>query len=150
MAIFDGVIIPWLAGELVVLSSISGSQLVLNQFMDTLNVKGIRAYGYTGYFDAEQFLGQWFEVDLTIWIDLAKAGQSDDLNDTLNYADAVAIVQKLIRESKFKMIEKLAEAIADAILGTGKTQQVKVALTKCQAPIPDFDGDVTLEILRSR
>lgn len=118
--------------------------------MDTLNIKGIRAYGYTGYFEAEQFLGQWFAVDLTIWIDLGKAGQSDDLNDTLNYADAVAIVQKIIRESRFKMIEKLAEAIAAEILATDKTAKVKVALTKCQAPIPDFDGDVTLEILRSR
>jgi dihydroneopterin aldolase len=118
--------------------------------MDTLNVKGIRAYGYTGYFDAEQFLGQWFEVDLTIWIDLSRAGHSDDLDDTLNYAEAVAIVQKLVRESKFKMIEKLAQAIADAILDTGKTDKVKVALTKCQAPIPDFDGDITLEILRTR
>ena len=118
--------------------------------MDTLNVKGIRVYGYTGFFEAEQFLGQWFEVDLTLWLDLSKAGRSDELTDTLNYADAVAIVQKIVKQSKFKMIERLAEAIADEILDTGKTNKVKVSLTKCQPPIPDFDGVVTLEILRSR
>jgi len=118
--------------------------------MDTLNIKGIRVYGYTGYFEAEQVLGQWFEVDLTLWLDLSKAGQSDELSDTLNYGDAVAIVQNIVKHQKFKMIERLAEAIADEILGTGKTTQVKVSLTKCQAPIPDFDGEVTLEIIRSR
>jgi dihydroneopterin aldolase len=48
------------------------------------------------------------------------------------------------------MIERLAEAIAAGILETGKTNQVKVNLTKCQPPIPDFDGEITLEIIRSR
>ncbi|MEB3191692.1 MAG: dihydroneopterin aldolase [Snowella sp.] len=118
--------------------------------MDTLTVKGIRVYGYTGYFEAEQFLGQWFEVDLTLWLDLSKAGHSDELTDTLNYAEAVMIVQNIVKNQKFKMIERLAEAIATEILETGKTHQVKVNLTKCQAPIPDFDGEVTLEIIRSR
>ena len=75
--------------------------------MDTLNVKGIRVYGYTGFFEAEQFLGQWFEVDLTLWLDLSKAGRSDELTDTLNYADAVAIVQKIVKQSKFKMTRSI-------------------------------------------
>ena len=70
--------------------------------MDTLNVKGIRVYGYTGFFEAEQFLGQWFEVDLTLWLDLSKAGRSDELTDTLNYADAVAIVKKLSNSPNLK------------------------------------------------
>ena len=118
--------------------------------MDTLNIKGIRVYGYTGYFPEEQVLGQWFEVDLTLYLDLSVSGNSDELQDTLNYAEAVEIVQTLIKTQTFKMIEKLAEAIAAAILDTGKISQVKVCLTKCQPPIPDFDGTVTLEILRSR
>ncbi len=36
--------------------------------MDCIHVTGIRAYGYTGYLPEEQSLGQWFEVDLKLWL----------------------------------------------------------------------------------
>lgn len=118
--------------------------------MDVLQVNGIRAYGYTGYFLEEQTLGQWFEVDLTFWLDLAMAGQSDELADTLDYSTIVTMVQDLITTSKFKMIERLADAIATAILQLNQVDQVKVCLTKCHPPIPNFSGEIKLEIVRSR
>ncbi|MEM9218627.1 MAG: dihydroneopterin aldolase [Cyanobacteria bacterium P01_F01_bin.150] len=118
--------------------------------MDVLHVKGIRGYGYTGYFDAEQFLGQWFEVDLIFWLDLSLAGKSDDLNDTLDYGQAVLMTQKIIKTSRFKTVERLADAIANAMLELESVDKVKVSLTKCQPPIPDFEGEVQIEIVRSR
>ena len=118
--------------------------------MDVLQVKGIRAYGYTGYFVEEQKLGQWFEVDLTFWLDLATAGQSDQLEDTLDYSIVVKLVQDIVQTAKFQMIERLAETISTAILDLNKVEQVKVCLTKCQPPIPDFSGEIKLEIVRSR
>ncbi|MEB3231012.1 MAG: dihydroneopterin aldolase [Leptolyngbyaceae bacterium] len=118
--------------------------------MDILNVKGIRGYGYTGYFDAEQTLGQWFEVDLTFWLDLSVAGKSDDLNDTLDYGKAAMITQNIIKTSKFKMVERLADEIANAMLDLDGVNKVKVCLTKCQPPIPEFEGEIQLEIVRSR
>jgi len=118
--------------------------------MDILHVNGIRGYGYTGFFEEEQALGQWFEVDLTFWLDLSVAGESDDLNDTLDYSKVAILVQDLIKSSKFKMIERLADAIASAVLDLSSVEQVKVCLTKCQPPIPDFSGEIKLEIVRSR
>ena len=118
--------------------------------MDVLHVKGIRAYGYTGYLVEEQQLGQWFEVDLSFWLDLARAGRSDELSDTLDYSTVATLVQDLVATSKFKTIECLAEAIATAILDTKKIDRVKVYLTKCQPPIPNFSGHVQLEIVRER
>ena len=56
--------------------------------MDSIQVSGIRAYGYVGYLPEERVLGQWFEVDLTLWVDLAIAGKSDDIADTLDYREA--------------------------------------------------------------
>ena len=60
--------------------------------MDTLRIRAIRAYGYTGFFDAEQELGQWFAVDLAIRLDLSRTGADDDLAHALNYAEVVAAV----------------------------------------------------------
>ncbi|MBW4649974.1 MAG: dihydroneopterin aldolase [Kastovskya adunca ATA6-11-RM4] len=117
--------------------------------MDFIQLTGIRSYGYTGYLQEEQVLGQWFEVDLTLWLDLSHPGQSDNIEDTLDYRRAIEIVKHLVKTSKFALVEKLASTIAEAILKLDKVQQVQVRLSKPAAPIPDFEGKITLEITRS-
>ncbi|MGK7901460.1 MAG: dihydroneopterin aldolase [Hormoscilla sp.] len=123
--------------------------------MDCIHVTGIRCYGYTGLLPEEQVLGQWFEVDLTLWLDLLPAGESDAIADTIDYGKAVQTVQQLVKTSKFALIERLAKAIADAILemeehssNQSRLQQVKVHLTKVSPPIPDFGGHVSIELTR--
>ncbi|MGB7443409.1 MAG: dihydroneopterin aldolase [Coleofasciculaceae cyanobacterium] len=119
--------------------------------MDCIELKNIRCYGYTGYLPEEQVLGQWFEVDLTIWLDLVTAGKSDEITDTLDYRSAIAKVKQLVQTSKFALVEKLTTAIADSILELdNKIQQVQVNLSKPAAPIPDFGGKITINIIRTR
>lgn len=117
--------------------------------MDSIKVTGIRSYGYTGYLPEEQVLGQWFEVDLTLWLDLAGAAASDDLEDTFDYREAISLVKKIIKTSQYALVEKLVEAIAQAILSLNRVAQVRVQLSKPAAPIPDFSGRITLDITRS-
>ncbi len=118
--------------------------------MDSIQLSGIRCYGYTGYLPEEQVLGQWFEVDLTLWLDLAPAGKSDAIADTLDYRSAIATVKDLVKTSKFALVERLAEAIASAILQQPLVQKVQVRLTKPAAPIPDFGGKITVDIVREK
>ena len=118
------------------------------QTMDIICVNGIREYGYTGALPEEQVLGQWFEVDVTLWRDLSLAARSDRLQDTHDYRTTIQIVKQLIRNQKFALIEALAGAIADAILVHDDIEQVRVRLTKVAAPIPGFDGQIAVEITR--
>ena len=118
--------------------------------MDSINITGIRGYGYTGYLPEEQVLGQWFEVNLTLSIDLTQAGKTDQIEHTLDYRQAIAIVKNLIQSNRFVLVEKLAAAIADEILQLDQVQQVRVQLTKPAAPIPDFGGKITIDITRSQ
>jgi 7,8-dihydroneopterin aldolase/epimerase/oxygenase len=118
--------------------------------MDCLHITGIRAYGYTGFLPEERSLGQWFEADLTLWLDLSRAGNSDRLEDTYDYSSVVTAIQTLIQTAQFKLIESLAEAIAQSVLSNGAIEQVRVRLTKLTPPIPNFDGSVSIEITRSR
>jgi dihydroneopterin aldolase len=118
--------------------------------MDCIQLTGIRCYGYTGYLAEEQVLGQWFELDLTLWIDLAPAGESDDITETLDYRHAIEKVKQLVKTAKFALVEKLASAIATALLELQPVQQVRVQLTKPAAPIPDFGGKITIDITRTR
>jgi dihydroneopterin aldolase len=116
--------------------------------MDCIHLTGIRGYGYTGALPEEQVLGQWFEVDLTLWLDLTQPGNSDRLEDTFDYRAAIAIVQHLVKTAKFALLERLATAIANALLESQLIEQVQVRLTKPAAPIPDFTGQVTIELIR--
>lgn len=116
---------------------------------DCLHLRGIRGYGYTGALPEEQILGQWFEVDLQIYLDLGVAGQSDVLTDTLHYGPLIAQIQEIIRRSHYALVERLATVIADAVLAYPMVEQVKVCLIK-KPPIPDFSGQIQVEILRSK
>lgn len=118
--------------------------------MDCIHLTGIRCYGYTGYLPEEQVLGQWFEVDVKLWLDLSMAGESDAIADTLDYRHIISTVQHLVKTSKFALVERLAAAIAQAILNVNGVAQVQVWLTKLAAPIPDFSGKVTIEMTRSQ
>ena len=118
--------------------------------MDSIEVTGIRAYGYTGYLPEEQVLGQWFEVDLILWLDLTSAGASDNIDETLDYRQAIDIVKKQITTAKFALIEKLTTTIAEEILNIKKVQKVQIKLSKLAAPIPDFGGKITISLTRSK
>lgn len=115
---------------------------------DCLHLSGLRCYGYTGALPEEQVLGQWFEVDLKLWLDLAPAGNSDDLADTLDYRNVIADTQKLIGTERFNLIERLASAIATQTLTHTQIQQVQVRLTKVAPPIPNYTGNITVELTR--
>lgn len=117
--------------------------------MDSIEVSGIRGYGYTGFLPEERTLGQWFEVDLTLWLDLQPSGKSDDINNTVDYRQAIAIVKHIIKTAKFALVEKLADVIAEDILKLEPVNQVRVRLSKPAPPIPDFEGSITIDITRS-
>jgi dihydroneopterin aldolase len=116
--------------------------------MDAIEITGIRCYGYTGYLPEEQVLGQWFEVDVTLWLDLAQAGKSDAIADTIDYRTTIATVKNLVKTAKFALVERLAETIASSILESVNVSQVRVRLTKPAAPIPEFGGKITIDITR--
>lgn len=117
--------------------------------MDSIQLTGLRCYGYTGYLSEEQVLGQWFEVDLILWRELATAGRSDRLEDTLDYRNVISTVRQVVETSKFLTIERLAQEIANRILVGDGVGKVQIRLSKLAAPIPNFGGCITVEILRS-
>jgi dihydroneopterin aldolase len=118
--------------------------------LDAIEISGIRCYGYTGYFPEEQVLGQWFEVDLTIWMDLSVTGSDDQLENTLNYADVVERVTNLLETSRFKTIEKLNAVVIEAVLAFNQVQKVHSRLVKVSPPIPRFEGSIAIAMTRTK
>lgn len=118
---------------------------------DKIKMNGMQFFGYHGVFPEENKLGQQFKVDLELHFPLQSAGQSDDLKDTVNYAEVYETVRFLVEETTFKLIETLAERIAAEVLrGYELIQEVTVRVHKPHPPFKVFFDGVTIEIHRKR
>ena len=111
----------------------------------------MRFYGYHGVYAEENKLGQRFNVDVAIELDLRKAGVTDDLNYTVNYAEVYKICREIAEGTPFKLIEAVAENMTSKILEAfSVVQSCTVKLYKPDPPIPGYYESVAVEITRSR
>ena len=117
---------------------------------DQIVLKGISAKGHHGVLDFEKRDGQTFVVDVTMHVDLAAAGTSDDLADTVNYAEVAGDVVALIEGDSLDLIEALASRIADRVLARPLVEAVEVVVHKPEAPVGHPFTDVRVRVTRER
>lgn len=117
---------------------------------DQIVLKGISARGHHGVLDFEKRDGQVFVVDVTMDVDLAPAGSSDDLADTVNYAEVAADVVALVEGEPLDLIEALAARIADRVLARPLVEAVEVTVHKPEAPVGVPFTDVQVVVSRER
>lgn len=119
--------------------------------MDKIIIKGLKIFAHHGVHDFEKQNGQTFILDIEMLADLQKPCHSDKLEDTLNYSLAVKTVEHIMCEKSYDLIERAAQAVADALFEEfAAVQNVHVVLKKPQAPInAEFDY-VAADIVRSR
>ena len=87
-------------------------------------------------------------INIILFTDTGKAGQSDILEDTVDYKMVKKAVLSLVENSTFVLIEKLAEEIAKVCLGYSKVQKVNVTVDKPGAL--RYARSVAVEIVRTR
>jgi len=117
---------------------------------DRIVLQGISAHGRHGVLDFEKADGQDFVVDVTLEVDLRRAGRSDVLAHTVNYAEVAADVVSLITGPSLDLIETLADQIAAAALRRPLVQAARVTVHKPQAPVGVPFGDVRVVVERHR
>ena len=118
--------------------------------MDTIFIEQIEFYAYHGASDEEQTIGHRYAVDAEIEVDARKAGRSDDLADTVNYAEVARRIVDVGTSRQFRLLEALAAAMADAILGEFPVYRVRLRLEKLHPPMPVIAASVGIEIERDR
>jgi dihydroneopterin aldolase len=105
---------------------------------DLIEIKGIKSFGYHGVFESENIAGQDFFVDVLLELDLTRASVTDDVSDTVNYAEITDLV-----------VEKLAGRIADRIRSTyPQIAAVSITVHKPQAPVNAQVKDISVTINR--
>ena len=99
----------------------------------------------------EREVGQSFTVDVRLGMDLGPAGRSDSLHATVNYGEVFARVRSRVEGPPVRLIETVAEGIAEDLLGAyPQVVSVEVRVKKPQAPVGGPIAYAAVEIVRTR
>jgi dihydroneopterin aldolase len=107
--------------------------------------------GRHGVTDGERAQAQPFEVDVEIHLDTRPAGLADDLSKTVDYADAFEICRSVVEGPSRRLIETIAEEIAQKLLARSESlgaSEVVVRVRKPRAPLPGRLDHAAVEIRR--
>ncbi len=116
--------------------------------MDRIFLTALSAEAIIGIYDWEREVRQRIEIDLEMEIDLAAAGASDAIEDTLNYKSVAKRVLAFVEESRFKLVEALAAGIAGIVLAEFSVSRVRVTVHKPGAIRHSKDVGVVIERAR--
>jgi len=118
---------------------------------DKITLKRMQFYGYHGLFDAENTLGQRFFVDADLYTSLKPAGESDNMEDSIDYGKVFQIIEEIVEGEPKNLIEAVAEEIATTLLATfKKIEACRIEVVKPDPPIPGHYDTVSVQIYRER
>jgi len=118
--------------------------------MDVIELRGLRVLGTHGVLAEERSRAQPFEVDLDVEADLAAAGASDDLAQTLDYGRLAELVAGIVAGGHLQLLEALASRIAAAVLDDSRVQSVTVTVRKLRPPVPLDLASAGVRVTRAR
>jgi dihydroneopterin aldolase len=118
---------------------------------DTIFISGLVIHARHGVMDHETEVGQRFVIDLELFTDLSESSRTDRLVDTVSYSNVVATATAAFKNTNYKLLERAAGAVADAILAAfSRIRSVKVTVHKPHAPIAAIFDDVGVVLTRAR
>lgn len=117
---------------------------------DRLLLEDVRFYAHHGASKAEQAVGIWFSVDAELSLDLTAAAVSDELGATVDYGAVARRIVQVGTDGRVNLIERLAAAIAQALLREFPVERVRVRVRKLAPPLEGLVGTPSVELVRSR
>ena len=98
--------------------------------MATIFLKELKIQATIGAFDWEQQIKQTVLIDLEMSVDSSIAAASDKLEDTIDYKAIAKRIKSFAEQSRFALIETLAEKIAEIIINEFQLELVTVTVSK--------------------
>jgi len=98
--------------------------------MDRIEIKDLMVRTVIGVNAEERRDKQDVIINVTLWADLRKAGQSDRIEDTVNYRTINKIILAMTEKARFLLVEALADRIADICLTSPGVRRAEVSVEK--------------------
>jgi len=116
--------------------------------MDTIRLSNMTFYGFHGASAAERKTGRRFEVDAELKTDVKAAAETDKLEDALDYTKVYSLVEEIVLENRFVLLETIAERLAQEMLKRFQVQEVTIRVRKRIPPIPGNLDYIEVEVNR--
>ena len=115
---------------------------------DTVTLTGLRVRGFHGVLPQERAEGQEFVVDAVLALDARRAADSDELADTVDYADLAHRLAAVVAGPPVQLLETLASRLAECCLRDRRVLRAEVTVHKPAAPIGLAFADVSVTVVR--
>ncbi len=102
--------------------------------MIEIELRGVEVHGHHGVEEEERREGQTFLFD--VWFDVGEQVLSDRIEDTVDYRSVVELIEEISDSRAFQLLEALAAAVADAIVGRFPVGRVRVRVRKPEVGLP--------------
>lgn len=104
--------------------------------MDEIRISNLEVFCHHGVYAEENTLGQKFLVSAILYTDTRKAGKTDALSDSIHYGDVCHEIKDMMEERTYKLLETLAETMAERLLlKYDALQRIRLEIKKPWAPI---------------
>ena len=114
--------------------------------MDYIHLNGIKVYAYHGCLEEETKVGGYFQVDISLGLDLKLAGETGQINHSVDYAKVNEIVRKemqipsgILEGVAWRILKKLESNFPDL-------QHIKIIVSKLNPPVPGEMHSVSVEL----
>ncbi len=116
--------------------------------IDKIKISGLQLLAFCGTTEEEKKVGNKLSIDIELFLDTKKAADTDNLKDTIDYANVCETARKVAR-GKYNLLETLAGEIARSCLKKFKVEEIKIKVRKTP-PIKNTLDYVEVEINRRR
>lgn len=119
-----------------------------DSILDRIHIRDLHVRCIIGIYEDERREKQDVVLNITLFANLLKAGETDQIENTINYKSLKKTILKMVQASEFFLIETLAERTAAIALSEPAVQRVDVSVDKPGAL--RFARSVAVEITRTR
>jgi len=118
--------------------------------MDKIRINNLKFFTKNGVLPEERKLGQQIEIDIEMQLPLAAAGKSDDVNQTVSYAEVNDLIAAHVKRHSYDLMEGLAAGILDEIAHIYGTQlrKIIIRIRKYSVPMPGLFDNIEIEMER--
>ena len=116
--------------------------------MDRIIISGLRELGVHGVLPEEQIRPQPFEVNVELHVDARAAGESDNLEDTVDYSAVCEAVSRVVSSEQYQLLERLATRIAEVCCADPRVEHAVVEVRKLHPPVRAMLDSVGVRVER--
>lgn len=122
----------------------------MGSLKDKILLKNIILYARLGVKEEEREVRQKVSVDIELSLSLEEAARTDDLEKTIDYEKVYNLIKERIEAKKYRLLEALAQDLAQEILKNFKIEEVMIRAKKPQVKLAGPLDYAAVEITRRK